>query len=64
MYKIGAAKANFFRYVVPAAAVVTGVIFFDEGISTWQIVGAVCMAAGLVWISMERSTEPKSITQA
>ncbi|MEX2415169.1 MAG: DMT family transporter [Paenibacillaceae bacterium] len=54
MYKIGAARANFFRYVVPAAAVVAGVIFFDEGISLWQVVGAVCMAAGLVWISTER----------
>lgn len=54
MYKIGAARANFFRYVVPAAAVITGFIFFDEVISLWQIVGAVCMAAGLIWISIER----------
>jgi drug/metabolite transporter (DMT)-like permease len=56
MYKIGAARANFFRYVVPAAAVVTGVIFFDEGFTTSQMVGAVCMAAGLVWISTERKS--------
>ncbi len=54
MFKIGATRANFFRYVVPAAAVITGVVFFEEGISMWQIVGAVCMAAGLVWISTER----------
>jgi drug/metabolite transporter (DMT)-like permease len=54
MYKIGAARANFFRYVVPAAAVVAGVIFFDEGISLWQVIGALCMAAGLIWISTER----------
>lgn len=54
MYKIGAARANFFRYVVPAAAVVVGVIFFDEGITLWQVVGAVFMAMGLIWISTER----------
>ncbi len=54
MYKIGATRANFFRYVVPAAAVITGFFFFDEVISLWQIVGAVCMAAGLIWISTER----------
>jgi drug/metabolite transporter (DMT)-like permease len=54
MFKIGAARANFFRYVVPAAAVVAGLVFFDEGITAWQVVGAVCMAAGLVWISTER----------
>jgi drug/metabolite transporter (DMT)-like permease len=54
MFKIGAARANFFRYVVPAAAVVAGLIFFDEGITAWQIVGAVCMAGGLLWISTER----------
>lgn len=54
MFKIGATRANFFRYVVPAAAVVTGLIFFDEGITGWQIVGAFCMAAGLVWISTEK----------
>ncbi|MEX2103889.1 MAG: DMT family transporter [Bacilli bacterium] len=62
MYKIGAARANFFRYVVPAAAVVVGVIFFDEGISMWQFVGAACMAAGLVWISMEKSSDTNSVT--
>ncbi|WP_239616035.1 DMT family transporter [Cohnella mopanensis] len=54
MFKIGAARANFFRYVVPAAAVVAGLVFFDEGITVWQIVGAVFMAAGLVWISTEK----------
>ncbi|MCD9020787.1 DMT family transporter [Cohnella silvisoli] len=58
MYKIGAARANFFRYVVPAAAVIAGLIFFDEGITSWQMVGAVCMAAGLVWISTERKLSP------
>jgi drug/metabolite transporter (DMT)-like permease len=54
MFKIGAARANFFRYVVPAAAVVAGLIFFDESITVSQMVGAVFMAAGLVWISTEK----------
>ncbi|MFB9275659.1 DMT family transporter [Cohnella cellulosilytica] len=58
MFKIGAARANFFRYVVPATAVIAGLLFFDESISGWQIVGAVCMAAGLVWISTEKKREP------
>lgn len=58
MLKVGAARANFFRYVVPATAVVAGVIFFDEGVTAWQLVGAVCMAAGLVWISMEKKLQP------
>ncbi|OXS61806.1 EamA family transporter [Cohnella sp. CIP 111063] len=61
MFKIGAARANFFRYVVPAAAVIAGLLFFDESISGWQIVGAVCMAAGLVWISMEKRREPAPV---
>ncbi|WP_219835158.1 DMT family transporter [Paenibacillus sp. R14(2021)] len=54
MFKIGAARANFFRYVVPASAVAAGYLFFDESISTWQLTGTVFMAAGLVWISLER----------
>jgi len=57
MFKIGAARANFFRYVVPAAAVVAGVLFFDEGVEIGQIAGAVCMAAGLVWISTEKKKQ-------
>lgn len=60
MFKIGAARANFFRYIVPAAAVVAGVIFFDEGVTVWQLVGAVCMASGLVWISLEKKVQPAS----
>jgi drug/metabolite transporter (DMT)-like permease len=59
MYKIGAARSNFFRYVVPVAAVVAGVAFFDETITVWQVVGTVFMAAGLVWISTERKPKPK-----
>ncbi|XID92723.1 DMT family transporter [Paenibacillaceae bacterium WGS1546] len=64
MFKIGAARANFFRYVVPAAAAVAGVLFFDESISIWQIVGAVCMAAGLIWISTEKKREPSALPVA
>jgi len=54
MYRVGAARSNFFRYVVPAAAVITGYIMYDEQITSWQIGGGVLMAAGLIWISAER----------
>jgi drug/metabolite transporter (DMT)-like permease len=57
MYQVGAARSNFFRYVVPAAAVVAGYLMFGEQITFWQIAGALCMAAGLVWISMERKLQ-------
>jgi len=61
MFKIGAARSNFFRYVVPAAAVAAGYIMFDERITLWQISGTVFMAAGLVWISMEKvKTKPSA----
>ncbi|GAA3402650.1 DMT family transporter [Paenibacillus hodogayensis] len=53
MFKIGAARSNFFRYVVPAAAVAAGYVLFGEQITVWQIAGALCMAGGLVWISLE-----------
>lgn len=55
MYRIGTAKSNFFRYVVPAAAVLAGYYMFGENITVWQIAGASCMAAGLVWISRNDS---------
>ncbi|MBP3966394.1 DMT family transporter [Paenibacillus lignilyticus] len=54
MFKIGATRANFFRYVVPAAAVAAGYFFFSEQISGWQFGGTVFMVAGLVWISLEK----------
>jgi drug/metabolite transporter (DMT)-like permease len=54
MYRIGAARSNFFRYVVPAAAVAAGYMLFDEQITLWQVVGALCMAAGLIWITLEK----------
>lgn len=53
MFRVGTTRSNFFRYVVPAAAMVAGFLFFDEAIRMWQLVGACCMAAGLVWIQME-----------
>lgn len=54
MFKVGATRSNFFRYAVPAAAVVAGYILFDERIAALQLGGAALMAAGLVWISVER----------
>lgn len=53
----GATKANFFRYVVPAAAVVTGYIMFRETITIMQVVGGMIIAGGLVWISLEKPKE-------
>ncbi|REE78757.1 drug/metabolite transporter (DMT)-like permease [Paenibacillus taihuensis] len=66
MFQIGAARANFFRYVVPAAAVAVGYVFFNERISLWQLAGTLFMAAGLVWISLEKrgSEPPASIKKA
>ncbi|SDW65964.1 DMT family transporter [Paenibacillus sp. CF384] len=54
MFRIGATRANFFRYVVPASAVAVGYFFFNEQISGWQLGGTVFMIAGLVWISLEK----------
>jgi drug/metabolite transporter (DMT)-like permease len=56
MYHVGAARANFFRYAVPAAAVIAGYVLFGEKITLWQIIGTLFMGAGLVWISIERSS--------
>ncbi|MEF3303589.1 DMT family transporter [Paenibacillus sp. GYB003] len=54
MFRIGATRSNFFRYVVPAAAVAAGYLMFRETITLWQVAGALCMAAGLVWISTDK----------
>jgi drug/metabolite transporter (DMT)-like permease len=54
MFRVGAARSNFFRYVVPATAVAAGYFMFGEGISLWQMGGTVLMAAGLAWISVDR----------
>ncbi|NIK78193.1 drug/metabolite transporter (DMT)-like permease [Paenibacillus castaneae] len=54
MFRVGATRSNFFRYAVPAAAVIAGYFMFDEKIALLQMCGAACMAAGLIWISIER----------
>ncbi len=54
MNSIGAARANFFRYLVPAAAVVAGYIMYHETVAIWQLFGGLLMAAGLVWIGSEK----------
>ncbi|MCK0472840.1 DMT family transporter [Halalkalibacter sp. APA_J-10(15)] len=54
MKRVGATKSNFFRYVVPAAAAITGAMFFGEAIKLTQIIGAFIIMFGLVWIGMER----------
>lgn len=56
MYRIGAARANFFRYMVPVSAVLMGYLLFDEQIAGWQMFGAISMVAGLVWIGLEKRT--------
>ncbi|MCQ6562434.1 DMT family transporter [Paenibacillus mendelii] len=62
MFKVGAARANFFRYVVPAAAVAAGYLMFDETITGWQLMGTLFMAAGLLWISMEKQKGAPSLS--
>ncbi|WP_438447212.1 DMT family transporter [Gorillibacterium sp. sgz5001074] len=54
MFKVGATKSNFFRYVVPAAAVVAGYLMYDEKVLLLQMLGALFMAAGLVVIQLEK----------
>lgn len=54
MKKVGATKSNFYRYFVPATAALAGAMFFDETIMAGQIIGAVIIVFGLVWISSER----------
>ncbi|OBZ11243.1 DMT family transporter [Bacillus sp. FJAT-26390] len=61
MFKVGATRSNFFRYAVPAAAVIAGYFMFDEKIAFIQMCGAGCMAAGLIWISIERKQQAKPI---
>ena len=59
MYRVGAARANFFRYVVPAAAALVGFLWFGETFTLWQAAGTLFMAGGLVWISLERSAQDR-----
>ncbi|MDF2722246.1 MAG: rane protein [Paenibacillus sp.] len=62
MFRIGATRSNFFRYVVPVAAVTAGYFMFGETITAWQVAGGLCMAAGLIWISMEKKAPPVTTT--
>ncbi|GIQ68825.1 DMT family transporter [Xylanibacillus composti] len=55
MKRVGATKANFYRYLVPATAAIAGYLFFDEAIHLMQLVGGLIMVAGLVWIGSEKS---------
>ncbi|MGI2297417.1 DMT family transporter [Paenibacillus sp. GXUN7292] len=57
MYRVGATRSNFFRYAVPASAVITGYFMFDESIAMMQIAGAALMAVGLIWITIDRKKE-------
>jgi drug/metabolite transporter (DMT)-like permease len=61
MKHVGAAKANFFRYFVPAAAAVAGALFFNESIWITQIVGGLVIILGLVWIGTERKQQSPPI---
>lgn len=54
MSRVGATKANFYRYLVPAAATLTGALFFAEAILPLQIVGGLVIVVGLLWISLEK----------
>lgn len=54
MSAIGAARANFFRYLVPAAAVMAGYLMYHETIAFWQLAGGLLMVAGLIWIGSEK----------
>lgn len=62
MNKVGAAKANFYRYFVPASAAVTGVFFFNEQILLTQIIGGLIIILGLAWIAMERKQNSIELT--
>jgi len=54
MKYVGATKANFYRYLTPATATVAGALFFNESIALLQIVGAIIIVIGLIWISRDK----------
>ncbi|ADU31107.1 protein of unknown function DUF6 transmembrane [Evansella cellulosilytica DSM 2522] len=62
MNRVGATKANFYRYVVPAAAAVAGALFFNEPIMIGQIIGAIIIMSGLVIIGAEKKQLEKEGT--
>lgn len=54
MLRIGATRANFFRYIVPATAVAAGYFLFNEMITLWQVIGGIFIIGGLIWVSSEK----------
>ncbi len=58
MKRVGATKANFYRYLVPATAAIAGFLFFDEAMFLMQLVGGLIMVAGLIWIGSEKANAP------
>lgn len=56
MKQVGAAKANFYRYFVPASATAAGALFFNEPVWATQIMGGMIIIIGLVWIGTEKKT--------
>ncbi|MGM7724126.1 DMT family transporter [Metabacillus sp. Hm71] len=64
MNKVGAAKANFYRYFVPASAAVTGSFFFNEPILITQIIGGIVIIFGLAWIATERKHIPVQVSES
>ncbi|MFD0960736.1 DMT family transporter [Paenibacillus chungangensis] len=61
MKRIGASRANFYRYVVPASAAVTGYLMFGETVTLWQLLGVSLIAAGLLGITLERQPKEEGI---
>lgn len=57
MVRVGGTRSNFFRYTVPATAVIAGYVMFDERITLVQIGGTLIIALALVWISLEKLRE-------
>lgn len=59
MQQVGTTKANFYRYIVPAAATVSGALFFAESILPLQMIGGIIIVSGLIWISREEKSRSK-----
>ncbi|WP_407271228.1 DMT family transporter [Radiobacillus sp. PE A8.2] len=64
MKQVGATKANFYRYFVPASAAIAGALFFNEKLWITQIVGGIVITLGLVWIASEKKQVPPVVKTA
>lgn len=62
MKKVGATKANFFRYIVPTSATIAGVLFFNESIAFSQIIGGIIIILGLVLVAFDSKKNSYSYT--